>query len=339
MPVTSDRQYRQLLSSAVAFRQRGIEDLVSNSDPVINIIRERGNYRPYTGPEIRHHLQINKQDAQWFTGYDKLRNSPIELFNDAVFTPTNIAVPISFNGTELLANEGQTRVFDLMENYIDSAEMSMADAMEVGIHSDGTGSNGRQMVGLAAALPIANTTGTYGGINRATNPIWRTSTYDANSAFPTIGTQVDSTTIRPMLAAIVAQRSRGNRSADLLIMSQEHYGALEQSMVAHQRIVNESRLGRLGFAALEVIVSGKRLDAVLASGLNSSMPSNTTYGLESRSLYLYYHPNRNNVMLFDGDGSMPINQDAIANYLVWNGQFVLGNGLFSFRLYDSNPAA
>lgn len=337
MPVTSDRQYRQMLSAAVAYRQRGIEDLVSNSDPVINTIREKGNYRSYTGPEIRHHLQINKQDAQWFTGYDKLRNSPIELFNDAVFTPTNIAVPISFNGTELLANSGSGRVIDIMEGYIDAAEGSMADAMEIGIHSDGTGSNGRQMIGLAAALPITTNTGTYGGISRVSNTIWRTTTYDANSAFPDIGTNVDSTTIRPMLSRILAQRSRGNRAADLFIMSEQHFSALEQSMVAHQRIVNETRLGRLGFSALEFIGSGKRADAVLASGLNSSMPSNTTYGLESRSLYLYYHAERNNVMLFGDEWAMPINQDAKANFLVWNGQFVLGNPLFSFRLYDSVP--
>lgn len=337
MAVTTDRQYRQLLSAAMAYRKPGLEDLVSNSDPIWNTIRENGNYRPYSGPEIRVHLLINKQDAQWFTGYDKLKNSPIELVNDAVFTPTNIAVPISFNGTELLANEGSTRVMDIMEVAMDGAEMSMKDALEVGIVSDGTGFNGRQMVGLGSAVPIVATTGIYGSINRATNTIWRTTTYDANSAFPTIGTQVDSTTIRPMLSSILAQRSRGNRAADLLIMSLEHFSALEQSMVAHQRIVNETRLGKLGFSALEFLGSGKRAQAVLASGIGSSMPANTTYGLESRSLYLYYHPSRNMDTLFEGDGAMPLNQDAIAQFLVWNGQFVLANPLFSWRLYDSVP--
>lgn len=337
MAVTTDRQYRQLLSTAMAYRKPGLEDLVSNSDPVWNTIRENGNYRPYSGPEIRVHLMINKQDAQWFTGYDKLKNSPIELVNDAVFTPTNIAVPISFNGTELLANEGSTRVMDIMEVAMDGAEVSLRDALEVGILSDGTGSSGRQMVGLASAVPITTNTGTYGGISRSTNTIWRTTTYDANSAFPDIGTNVDSTTIRPMLSRILAQRSRGNRAADLLIMSEQHFSALEQSMVAHQRIVNETRLGRLGFSSLEFIGSGKRAQAVLASGLNTSMPANTTFGLESRSLYLYYHPSRNFDTLFPGDGLQPVNQDAWAQYLVWNGQFVVANPLFSWRLYDSVP--
>ena len=104
MPVTTDRQYRQLLSASMAMRKEGITELVYNNDPVLAVIRERGNVRSFYGPEIRHHLQINKQTGQWFTGYDKLQNSPIELFNDAYFTPTNLAVPISFNGTELLVN-------------------------------------------------------------------------------------------------------------------------------------------------------------------------------------------------------------------------------------------
>jgi len=339
MAVTTDRQYRQLLSSSLAYRKAGIEDLVHNSNPVMAAIKANGNVRSYSGPEIRHHLQIAKQDAQWFTGYDKLRNSPIELFNDAVFTPKNIAVPISFAGTELLANSGRARDIDLMDEYLESAESSMVDAFEVAINSDGTADGGRQMVGLGAALPIVTTTGTYGGINRATYALWRTTTFDAQTDFPTIGTQVDSTTIRPMYESILAQRSRGQRGADLLIASRQHYLAYSASLVAHQRITSPGLMGRLGFTSLEFAGAGKRAEVVLASGIGTSMPNDTTYGLESRSLYLYYHPDRNMVPLFDGDGAMPINQDAIAQFLVWNGEFVLGNPLFSWRLIDSNTAA
>lgn len=337
MAVTSDRQYRQLLSASMAMRKEGITELVYNNDPVLAVIRERGQVRNFYGPEIRHHLQINKQDGQWFTGYDYLRNSPIELFNDAYFTPTNLAVPISFNGTELLVNRGRAQVIDLMEEYQNAAIGSMRDTMEAAVHGDGTGSNGRQLIGLAAALPVVTNTGTYGGIDRATNAIWRTTSYDANSAFPTIGTQVDSTTIRPMYEAIMLQRSKGRKGADLLIASAEHFTAFSQSLVAHQRITTQGRVGRLGFPALEFAGAGFVAEVIPAAGIRSSMPANTTYGLDSSSLYLYQHPDRNMDMLFDGDGQMPINQDAIANFLVWFGQLVLGDPQYSWRLYDSVP--
>lgn len=339
MAVTTDRQYRQILSASIAYRKAGIEDLVHNSNPVMAAIRANGNVRTYSGPEIRHHLLIDKQQAQWYTGYDKLRNSPIELINDAVFTPKNVAVPISFAGTELLANQGSTRQIDLMDTYLEQAENSMVDAFEVAINGDGTADGGRQLVGLGAALPIVTNTGTYGGINRATYALWRTTTFDAQTDFPLIGTQVDATTVRPIYESILAQRSRGTRGADLLIASREHYLAYSASLVAHQRITSGGLMGRLGFTALEFAGAGRQAEVVLASGIGTSMPSNTTYGLESRSIYLYYHPDRNMVPLFDGDGQMPLNQDATAQFLVWNGEFVLGNPLFAWRLIDSNPNA
>lgn len=339
MPVTSDRQYRQLLSASMAMRKPGITELVFNNNVITAIIRANGNVRSFYGPEIRHHLQINKQSGQYFTGYDKLRNSPIELFNDAYFVPTNIAVPISFSGTELLVNRGRAQVIDLFEEYEKSAVGSMQDTMEAGIFSSGTGSNGRELVGLGAAVPIVTNTGIYGGIDRSLNPIWRTSSYDAQTAFPDLGTQVDSTTIRPMYERILLQRSKGNKAADILIASTEHFQAFSASLVAHQRITSTGRIGRLGFPALEFAGAGFTSEVIPAAGIRSSMPANTTFGLRGDDLYLYQHPDRNMDMLFDGDGAMPINQDAIANFLVWFGQFVVGDPTYSWRLFDSNPAA
>lgn len=337
MAVTSDRQYRQLLSASMAMRKEGITELVFNNNVLWSLIKDRGNVRSFYGPEIRHHLQINKQDGQFFTGYDYLRNSPIELFNDAYFTPTNAAVPISFNGTELLVNQGRAQIIDLMGSYQDSTIGSMQDLLETSAFGDGTGSNGRALIGLAAAVPIVTNTGTYGGIDRASNPIWRTSSYDANSAFPTIGAQVDSTTIRPMYEAIMLQRSKGRKGADILLASQEHFTAFSQSLVAHQRITTQGRMARLGFPALEFAGAGFTAEVIPAAGIRSSMPANTTFGLDSSSLYLYQHPDRNMDMLFPGDGQMPINQDAVANFLVWMGQLVLGDPQYSWRLYDSAP--
>ena len=337
--VTNDRQYRQLLSASMAMRKPGITELVFNNNPITAIIRANGNVRSFYGPEIRHHLQINKQTGGYFTGYDKLRNSPIELFNDAFFTPTNAYVPISFNGTELLVNRGRAQVIDLFAEYEKSATSSMQDLIEAGINGDGTASNGRSIIGLAAALPVVTNTGTYGGIDRSINPIWRTSTYNANSDFPDLGTQVDSTTIRPMYERIMLQRSKGNRAADILIASTEHFQAFSASLVAHQRVTSQGRIGRLGFPALEFAGAGFTSEVIPAAGIRSSMPANTTYGLRGDDLYMYAHPDRNMDMLFDGDGAMPINQDAIANFLVWFGQFVLGDPQYSWRLYDSNPAA
>lgn len=65
-PVTTDRHYRQTLTAALAYRQSAIQDLVFNSNPVSAILRQKGMFKPFTGPEIRVPLTIDKLEGQWF---------------------------------------------------------------------------------------------------------------------------------------------------------------------------------------------------------------------------------------------------------------------------------
>lgn len=339
MPITSDRAYRQVLSTALASRSAGIEDLVSKSNPLYNVLKRKGRMRSFDGPEIRQTLQIDKQQAQWYKGYDFLSNPPIELFNDAVFTPKSVVVPISMTGQEMRANRGSTQVHDLVENVLEAGESALIDAMDDALQGDGTADGGKQLTGLGAAVPIITNTGIYGGIDRATYALWRTTTYDAHTAFPDIGTQINAVTIRPILNRIMAQRSRSTRGADLLIMSQEHYEAYDAATTAIQRITRETELGKLGFSSIEYVGGGRSAEIVLASGLNNAMPANTTYGIETKSMAIRYREGFNFARLFDGDGQMPINQDAVAQYIGWEGELTLANPLFTWRLYDSVPAS
>lgn len=339
MPINPVTHYQQVLSMALEDRSSGYQDLVSNSNALLNVLKRKGLWKTYSGPRIRETLQIAKPDGQWYSGYDFLENPPIELFNDAYFTPKMVAVPISLTLEEILNNEGSAQIMDTLESYMDAAERSLADVMDVALHSDGTANGGKQLGGLGVAVPIVTNTGTYGGIDRATYPIWRTTTYDANSAFPTIGTQVNAATIRPMLTQIFMRRSRGRQGADLLVMSPEHYAAYDAATVAIQRVTREGGLGSFGFTAMEYVGAGRRVEIVMEGGIGSNMPANTTYGLDTDSLRIRYNPNRNFDKLFDGDGQKPINQDALAQFIGWMGELTQVNPLFHWRLYDSNPAA
>jgi hypothetical protein len=220
-----------------------------------------------------------------------------------------------------------------------AAEKSLEDTMDAGIYSDGTANGGKQITGLATAIPIANTSGTYGGIDRGGATIWRTALYDAQTYNTAIGTQVTSTTIRPFLNAIMIKSSRGRDYADLLIMSPEHYAAYDAATVLIQRQTNETTLGQLGFSAIEYIGGGKRAEIVLDGGIGSNMPANTTFGINTDSLRIRYNPARNFDNIFPGEGLMPIDKDAIAQFIGWMGELTMVNPLFNWRFYDSNPAA
>jgi hypothetical protein len=319
--IAATSTYQQIFSMAVEERSSSYQDLVSNNNALLAVLRRKGLWKTYSGPRIRETLQVGKQVAQWYSGYDQLLNPAIDLFNDAYYDPKMVVVPIILSMQEILNNQGDSQLMDVLDAYMEAGERALEDTMDAGLFSDGTANGGKQITGLAAAIPIVTNSGEYGGINRATASIWRTTTYDAHTYGVTLlgagNTQVTSTTIRPLLNSIMTNRSRGRDYADLLLMSPEHYAAYDAATIAIQRQTNETSMGKLGFSALEYIGGGKRAEIVLDGGIGSNMPANTTFGINTDSLRLRYHPNRNFDRVFDGEGQMPIDKDAIAQFIGW----------------------
>lgn len=338
MALTSVEKNQEILSLALEDRSQGYQDLVSNSDALLNVLKRKGKFKEYSGPKIRERLLYNKTgSAVWYNGYDFLNPVPAELFNDAEYTPKMVAVAVTLANEDILNNEGENQIMDILEAHIAAAEGELEDEFDISLHGNGTRFGGKELGGLQLSVPTVVNSGVYAGIDRAANPVWRTSVFDANSAFPAIGTQVNSTTIRPMLNSIMTQRSRGTKAADLLLMSPEHYAAYDAATVAIQRVNDTSSLGKLGFTSLKYFGAGRSAEIVQEGGIGSNMPSNTTYGLDTDNLWVRYHPERNFNKI--GKALMPINQDANVQYIGFMGELTMTNPLFQWKLIDSNPAA
>lgn len=338
MALTPVEKNQEILSLALEDRSKGYQDLVSNNNALLNVLKRKGLWQTYSGPRIRERLLYNKTgSAVWYNGYDFLNPVPTELFNDAEYTPKMVAVAVTLSNEEILNNAGAAQLLDVMEAHISAAENELQDEMDISLQGNGTRFGGKELGGLQLAIPTVVNSGTYGGIDRAANAIWRTSAFDANSFATDIGTQVNATTIRPFLNRIMTQRQRAKKAADLFLMSSEHYTAYEGALTAQQRVVNENGLGKLGFTSLQYIGAGRTAEVVLDSGIGSNMPANTTYGIDTDNLRMRYHPERN----FDkiGRSMMPINQDAVVQYIGFMGELTMTNPLFQWKLYDSNPAA
>lgn len=335
--LTSVEKNQEILSLALEDRSSGYQDLVSNNNALLNVLKRKGKFKTYSGPRIRERLLYNETgSAVWYNGYDFLNPVPAELFNDAEWTPKMCAVAVVLTNEEILNNSGTNQLMDVMESHIDAAEQELLDEVDISLHSNGTRFGGKELTGLQAAIPTVTNSGVYGGIDRSAQPLWRTSTFDANS-FYAGATQVTKDTIRPMINSIMKQRQRGKKAADLFLMSPEHYAAFEDSLVVQQRIVNQTGLGKAGFTSLEFNSAGRTAEIVLDGGIGSNMPANTTYGLDTDNIWFRYHPERN----FDkiGRSMMPINQDAVVQYIGFMGELTMTNPLFQWKLIDSNPAA
>ena len=164
--VTTNAAYQQILSMALEDRSSGYEDLVSNNNALLAVMKRKGLWQTYSGPTIRQTLQIGKQSAQWYSGFDQLLNPAIDLFNDAVYSPKMVVVPVILSMQEILNNEGEAQLMDVYDSYISAAERALEDAMDAGLYGDGTANGGKQITGLATAVPIVTNSGVYGGIDR-----------------------------------------------------------------------------------------------------------------------------------------------------------------------------
>jgi hypothetical protein len=335
--INTNAAYQQILSLALEDRSSGYQDLVSNNNALLAVMKRKGLWQTYSGPRIRQTLQIGKNSAQWYAGYDQLLNPALDIFNDCYFDPKMVVVPVILSMQEILNNEGQSQLEDVYDAYIDAAERALSDTMDAGStrrHRERRQADHRPwMLQYPSPPRLACTAVSTVPLPRSGGQARSTRTLLAGS------TQVNSTTIRPMLNYIMTNRSRGKDYADLLMMSPEHYAAYDAATVAIQRQQNETSLGKLGFSALEYIGGGKRAEIVLDGGIGSNMTANTTFGINTDTLRLRYHPSRNFDKLFDGDGQMPIDKDAIAQFIGWMGELTMTNPLFNWRAYDSNPAA
>lgn len=335
MPINPNTNYQQIMSMALEDRSSGWQDLISDSSPLFDVLRRKGLWEAYSGPRIRQRLLINLPSGQWYRDYDILENKPIELFNDAYWTPKQVAVPVSLTMTEILNNRGRNQLLPIMREAIKAAEMGLTEELDLALYGDGTAFGGKVIDGLGAAVPITPTN-TYGAINRSQHAIWATGSYDVATDFPDIGTTVDSVTVKPIFNRIMGERTRGRMAPDLILASAQHFEAYLNATTAIQRITNENGVGRLGFRALEYVGPGSRAEIVWGGGYGSNMPDNTTFFLNTDTIRMRYNPDRNFDNLFPGDGARPINQDAIAQFVGWMGNLTLTNSIFNARLHDSS---
>lgn len=335
MALNSNERLQEAFSLALEDRSKGYQDLVSNANAILYLIKKKGGFKPFSGPTIRERLLYNESGTYTrYSGYQYLNPKPAELFNDAEFTAKLAAVSVTLSGEDILKNAGSNQLKDVMEEHISAAEQELVDRFVEDLHADGTAAN--QIGGLQLAIPTTVNAGTYGGISRADNSIWRTASYDANSAFSGI-TQVTSSTIKPIFDNVMIERSRGTKGPDCIICSQEHYIAYTAATTAIQRIQDENELGKLGFTNLKYYGAGKSVDVVLEGGIGSAMPADTSYFIDSKALRFRYHPDRNFVKF--GGKQAPVNQDAIVQHIGFYGNLTLNNPLHVAKLYDSNTGA
>lgn len=324
-----DYSFEQRVVAARPYIQRGMVDAALQAHPIYALLKSKGRVTAYEGRDIEVRVMYGKPKGVFYRDYDILPTTPTKILTKAIFEAAQLAVPVVMSGREMIENSGETQQVDLLRTMIDGAKDSARDSVYDGIHSDGTGSGGKGIIGLKAIMPDDPTTGTYGGINRATSTWWRPGAYDISDGDIPGYTTLTKDTVLPILRAVMAKHTAGTAGPDLIVASPEFAEAVHDKLDAMQTVRTEGASASLGFNTIKLNIGGRSVEFFEESGIGSAMPANTAYLIDIDSLALRYHKERN----FVSDGQRkPLNQDATVEYMLWMGQLVMDNGRHNAKI-------
>lgn len=315
-PAVSD-----IVATTIESRSRKIRDNVTKNNALLSYMNRRGNVKTFSGgSEILEELSFAENgNAGWYSGYDLLPVAAQDVLGAARFDIKQAAVPIVISGLDQLKNSGPEQFIDLMDSRITVGESTMANLISAGLYSDGTGAGGKQLVGLDAAVPIVNTTGTYGGIDRATWSFWR-------SKSTTAGVALTAATVQTAMNTMWASLVRGMDRPDLIVVDNAFWGIFMGSIQPQQRFTDPSS-ANLGFPAIKFMDA----DVVLDGGIGGFATTKTAYFLNTKFLNFRPHKDRNMVPL-SPNRRYAINQDAEVQILGFAGNLTCSGAQYQGRL-------
>jgi hypothetical protein len=309
-----------IVATTIQSRSRKIADSVTDNNALLKRMNQRGNIKTASGGNLIYQelSYAENGNAGWYSGYDVLPIGASDVITAAEFSWKQAAVPVVISGLEQLQNSGKEQMIDLLESRISVAESTMANLLSEAIYSDGTGNGGKEITGLNAAVPTDPTTGTYGGINRATWTFWR-SLYAS-------GTTATAANIISLMNDLYVQLCRGADHPDLIIADNNMYTLYLDALQAQQRFTSTD-MAQAGFPTIKYMNS----DVMLDGGIGGNMPANTMFFLNTK--YIHYRPHaQRNIVPLSPNKRHAINQDAEVQIMAWAGNMTTSGAKFQGRL-------
>ena len=306
-----------LITTTLEDRSSDIADNVTENDAFLFTLNKKGNVRTFSGGRIIYEPLSFAENPNGgsYSGYDILPTGPADVISAAEFSIKQYAVPVSCSGLEELQNMGKNQVIDLVEGRVNVAKSTIRNLLEAGLFSDGTGNGGKDLVGLDAAVAASPSTGTYGGINRATYSFWRNQT---NTVTITASNAVGE------LTELYASCTRMNDTPNLVLAGGTVWAFYMAQLQALQRF-SDPDLANAGFANVLFM----NAPMVLCGGIGGSATATNFYMLNTKYLHWRPHSSRNMVPLKKRDS---FNQDASVVPLVWAGALTCSGARFQGRL-------
>lgn len=241
--------------------------------------------------------------------YDELPVAQTDEFDEVEYNWSRVAGTVIISDQEEDENKGEALIFKLMKGKMEVLEESIQEKFSEYAFGAGAGTD---PMGLAATIPDDPTTGTLGGINRATETQWRTSAYDFNGG-------LDESNIEEAIDDIQMDLNMGNEKPDLLLMGRDMW-RFYKAAVRDKTVVNISTGSRSASdRMIDLGFEGMKHNGMMMM-YDEDCPVDHMYFINSK--YLRYHILKH-VNMKIKQLVAPWNVDALGKRVVWQGQFCM----------------
>jgi hypothetical protein len=302
--------YTEIVTTTLLHRNKELADNVSNGNALLSRLLSKGHVKTVSGGRaIIEELEYAENGTfKYYSGYEVLDINPSDVMSAAEYPWKQAAVVVTASGLEVdVQNTGKEAVINLLEKRISNAMKTMKNNISTGIYSDGTGTSSKQITGLQAQVAKVPTSGTVGGIDRATWAFWQNQTLQDGT--------MSTSTILAKMNELWLKCTRGTDKPDLITADAGAFSVFWGAMQAIQRITSDTK-AKAGFSELAYNTA-----SVLYDG-DSGHYANSMYFLNTDYIYFRPHVDRNFVPL---ERREAVNQDAFVVPIVFAGNLTMSN--------------
>lgn len=298
--------------AALAMEKYGdkLSDNILNHNPLSERMSRKGNVRMIDGGRVIEEplMYAENSTAKWFSGLELLDVTYNETIDAARFDPKQMNVNVIISGLDALRVAGESAKHELVASRIQVAEKTLQNQLGVGVYASGTGSGGKELGGLQYLVADSPTTGTVGGIDRATNAFWR------NQVSAAVATSSGNIITRMNTAWLPV--TRGADHPDMIVCDSVMYGHYEGALQQYQRFAGSNSANKASgaFESLKYKTADVFYD--------ENCPVKHMYMLNTDYLYLRVYTGSN----FSREAPRkPVNQDAYLIPIFWSGNMTCSN--------------
>jgi hypothetical protein len=171
-----------------------------------------------------------------YSDTDTISTTRNDVFDRFEFQWKEYAGTYVISDLEKDRNDGEGQVFDLDKAKLENLRMSLRSQLNTDMHSDGSSNSGKALDGLANLVSTTPTTGTVGGINRASFSFWRNwqaSGAQSSAAFDNL---------RAAMRSIYNQASNGvgDQHPTFAVTTRTVFEGYEGLLLANERFTSKS---------------------------------------------------------------------------------------------------